>query len=167
MSHLSLLAPGPHPSLGKHAETYGRFIGSWVGEYEDHMEDGRIESGSMEVHFFWVLEGLAVQDVWIAPKPRGNASHTRDTYGTTVRVFDPAAQLWRVVWLNPKKNVRYDLVGQQVGDEVIQLGVHGDRQTKWLFTQITASSFVWRGYVMDKDGESWRLHTEFRLRRAP
>ena len=31
----TLLAPAPHPSLGKHADTFGRIIGSWVGEYRD------------------------------------------------------------------------------------------------------------------------------------
>ena len=168
----SLIAPGPHPSLGKHAETYGRVIGSWIGEYEDHMTDGRIETGSMEVHFFWVLQGLAVQDVWIAPSrtdresgKTGGPSYTRNTYGTTVRVFDPKSECWRVAWLNPAQNVRYDLVGHRVGDDIVQLGIHGDVLAKWVFTQITKTSLIWRGFVMEKDGETWRMHSEFRLRR--
>ena len=32
----ALAALGPHPSLGVHAETYGRLIGSWAGEVHDH-----------------------------------------------------------------------------------------------------------------------------------
>ena len=41
----ALFAPGPHESLGRHAETYGRFVGSWTGEYEDRLPGGRAERG--------------------------------------------------------------------------------------------------------------------------
>ena len=61
----TLLAPGPHPSLGHHADTFGRLIGSWSGEYHDHQAGQPLETGSMEVHFGWVLQGRAVQDTWM------------------------------------------------------------------------------------------------------
>ena len=31
----ALVARGPHPSLGAHADTYGRLIGSWAGQNEE------------------------------------------------------------------------------------------------------------------------------------
>jgi len=70
----ALAARGPHPSLGAHAETYGRIIGSWVGEIQNHtVAPARV--GSIEVHFGWALDGRAVQDVWITParEDRGGA----------------------------------------------------------------------------------------------
>jgi hypothetical protein len=163
------VAPGPHPSLGKHAETYGRVIGSWNGEYEDLNDDGSPESGSLEVHFAWVLQGLAVQDVWIAPARAQRATHApakRDTYGTTLRVFDPAAEVWRVVWLNPARNARVDLIGRRIGDDIIQLGTYKDAPVKWTFTHITPRSFTWQGLVLEADGVTWRRQTEFKLRRT-
>lgn len=57
-----LAAPGPHESLGAHAETYGWLIGSWRDEYTDY-DDDRVLRGAIEVHFAWVLEGRAIQDV--------------------------------------------------------------------------------------------------------
>src|SRR5216683_2345396 len=53
----ALSAPGPHPSLGPDAETYGQFIGSWTGEVRDYLQDGTRNVGSVEIHFRWVLEG--------------------------------------------------------------------------------------------------------------
>ena len=49
----TLAAKRPHPSLGAHAETYGRLIGSWVGEAHNHMVEGHQPITSIEVHFGW------------------------------------------------------------------------------------------------------------------
>lgn len=166
----ALIAPGPHPGLGRHADTYGRLIGSWAGMYEDRSEDGETARGRMEVHFAWVLEGRAVQDVWIAPpleERRGGATAgSRNTYGSTLRVFDASIEAWRVIWLNPVTGVRNDLVGRRIGDDVVQAGWYRDRPVKWAFTRITRESFVWRGFELADDGVTWQLSTEFNLTRT-
>jgi hypothetical protein len=163
-----LMAPGPHPSLGKHADTYGRVIGSWAGTYEDR-QNGSVRTGRMEVHFAWVMQGRAVQDLWIAPVAETSSdasSAGRSTYGTTVRVFDPHAEAWRVTWLNPPRNTRNDLVGRRVGDDIVQTGYFDDAPIKWVFTRITRDTFTWQGFALEPDGVSWRLDTEFQLRRT-
>jgi hypothetical protein len=166
----ALVAKGPHASLGRHADTYGRLIGSWAGHYEDLAADGTVARGRMEVHFAWVLDGRAVQDLWIAPpiaerlgerRPDG-----RDTYGSTLRIFDPAIDAWRVVWLNPAAGVRTDLIGRRVGDDIVQTGWHRDRAVKWTFTHMTHESFFWQAFELEADGETWRLTTEFNLKRT-
>lgn len=166
----TLVVNGPHPSLGKHADTYGRLIGSWAGSFVDHLADETVETGPMEVHFAWVLDGRAVQDVWIAPaltaRRAGPIGGRRDTFGSTVRVFDPAIDAWRVVWLNPPKNIRTDLIGRRVGDDIVQAGWFGDAPIRWIFSRITRESFLWRATVLEADGTTWRLVTEFNLTRT-
>lgn len=166
----ALVAKGPHPSLGRHAETYGRLIGSWAGHYEDRSEDDAVARGRMEVHFAWVLEGRAVQDVWIAPpiaaRLEGRKSDGRDTYGSTLRVFDPAIEAWRVVWLNPPTDVRNDLVGRRVGDDIVQTGWFRDRAIKWIFTRMAPDSFIWQAFELEADGATWRPVTQFDLKRT-
>jgi hypothetical protein len=164
----SLIAPGPHPSLGPHADTFGRLIGSWSGEYRDQDPGEPVETGSMQVHFGWVLEGRAVQDVWIAPVRalRGNRVGKRQTYGTTIRVFDPKIEGWRAIWLNPATGVRNELIGHRVGNDIVQFLVGEDQPEKWVFSEITPQSFLWRALRLSEDGLSWRLDTEFRLRRT-
>ena len=166
----ALIATGPHPSLGSHADTYGWLTGSWTGEYADRSaDDGTLEKGEMEVHFAWVLEGRAMQDVWIAPRisqrRAGKGGGSRDTYGSTLRLFDPAIEAWRVWWLNPVNGVRNDLIGRRVGDEIVQTGWHKNTPIKWIFTRISRESFIWQAYELEADGSTWRLVTEFDLKR--
>ena len=112
----TLIARGPHPSLGDHAQTYARVIGSWTGELHNHMAKGPAVVSSVEAHFAWVLEGRAVQDTWIAPARADRASDPRallNWYGSTLRVFEPAIEAWRTVWTDPLSQLRIELVGRR------------------------------------------------------
>ena len=68
---------------------YGWLIGRWKMESVVHTDDGTKEPGPRgEIHFGWVLEGRAIQDVWVLPG---------FFYGTTLRVFDPALDAWHIL----------------------------------------------------------------------
>src|SRR5208337_1967054 len=80
---------------------YGQFVGSWDLQVVDYEADGKRWEGIGEVHFGWVLEGRAIQDVWISPprNQRKTISTTRNTYGTTLRVYDPNMAAWHILWM--------------------------------------------------------------------
>jgi len=164
----ALVAGGPHPSLGAHAETYGRMIGSWTGELHNHMLTDTPRS-QIEIHFGWVLEGRAVQDVWITP-PRAarDAAQTAPMrwYGTTLRVFDPARESWHVTWYDPGLGYEIKLEGRRLGDDVVQVGLRDGRPIRWTFSDVRADAFRWQGHVLEPDGVSWRLEVDIRARRA-
>ena len=44
---------------------YGWLIGRWTMDATVHLDDGGTHRGPGEIHFGWVLEGRAIQDVWI------------------------------------------------------------------------------------------------------
>jgi len=163
----ALTSGGPHPSLGKHADTYGRVIGSWVGEVHNHMITPS-RSGSIEIHFAWVLDGRAVQDLWIAPtrddRARG-VTGSLNWYGTTLRVFDSKSETWRVQWWDPSSGLRIDLEGARQDDDIVQLGLRQGRPIRWTFSAIRADSFLWQGHILEPDGRTWRLEVEIRARR--
>ncbi len=164
----SLVASGPHASLGAHAQTYGRLIGSWTGEIQAYPLDGPPTSSSAEVHFAWALDGRAVQDVWITPSRKDRAAGVRaqpEMYGTTLRVFDPKRESWRVVWLDPASGRRIELEGRRQGDDIVQIGNADGWPIKWTISQIRESSFVWQGHILNTDGETWRLQAQFHLHR--
>lgn len=166
----SLFSPGPHPSLGAEAKTYGRLIGSWAGEFHDRV-NGKVISGPMEVHFGWVLQGRAVQDTWIAPDRQarhGTAdlpAEGRDTYGSTLRVWDPVSKLWRVTWTSPARQIVQKLIGHSHGEDIVQWGFWNDRPQRWCFRRITASSCFWEAHSLADDGVTWDVQTEFELKR--
>ena len=166
----TLLAAGPHPSLGEHARTYARVIGSWQGELRNHMLGPGVPVASVEAHFAWVLAGRAVQDVWITParSDRGPGSKpSLDWYGSTLRVFEPASGAWRSVWTDPVSQLRIELLGRSQGEDVVQIGTRGGRPIRWTFSQIRPESFVWEGHILNADGKTWELEVEMRFRRRP
>jgi hypothetical protein len=164
----SLTASGPHPSLGTHADTYGRLIGSWAGEYQAYPIGGSAVSTSAEVHFAWALDGRAVQDVWITPSRKDRAAGVRaavQMYGTTLRIFDAKSESWRVLWLDPASGNRCELEGRRQGDDIVQIGTREGWPIRWTLSSIRSTSFVWQGHVLNTDGVSWRLQAEFKLHR--
>lgn len=164
----TIVADGPHPELGEHAATYGRLVGSWTGTLYNHMTPGGVQTASIEIHFAWVLEGRAIQDVWITPaRPDRERTTERvlDWYGTTLRTFDAKSGVWRARWLNPVTGFFAELDGRRQGDDIVQLGSRAGRPIRWTFSRITAESFVWQGHVLEPDGITWRLEVEIRARR--
>ena len=45
-------------------------------------------------------------------------------------------------------------------------GQGADRPEKWVFSRITARSFLWCASVLVDDGVTWRTTTEFQLHRT-
>ncbi len=122
-----------------------------------------------EAHFGWVMEGRAMQDVWIMPSRRERAAGmgtTFNMYGTTLRIWDEGARAWRVTYVNAVTGRRDELMGRRSGKDVVQTGVRADgTPIRWRFTEIGADSFRWTGEVLEADGETWRMEGEFLARR--
>ena len=158
----ALAAPGPAQDRARRMMLYGRFVGSWNGSmvvWGAHRE--RTEMSS-EVHFAWVLQGRAVQDVWIAPARVDGAPVM---YGTTMRVYDPQADHWNITWIDPLKQTAMRMVGREVGEDIVQecrseQGV----LRQWMFTEIRPDSFHWIWRDATEDG-GWTVRVEFFLRR--
>ncbi len=165
-----LLSGGRAPSIPEKDDLYGWLVGGWDLEVRAHRPDGSIHEGRAEAHFAWVLEGRAVQDVWIAPPvtERGQdlTSAARNLYGTTLRVFDPKLQAWRVTWINPITGAHDELIGRRDGAEMVQLGERRDgTRLRWRFTRIRPESFHWIGESTPAGRDDWKIEVEFLARR--
>jgi len=164
----ALRAGGPAEDRGGARDLYGPLIGSWEGEVVDHLDGGAEQRQSAEFHFAWVLEGRAVQDLWIAParSERPKVPGTGNRYGTTLRVYDPKLDAWRITWINPVDGRQVQQIGRRVGPDIVQVGALPDgTPTRWMFTEIAGDAFRWTGEVLAPDGRTWNLAGEFRARR--
>jgi hypothetical protein len=165
----ALSAPARAADIAADDDLYGWLIGSWDMDVVHYRVDLRHAPRRGEIHFGWVLEGRAVQDVWIMPRRSertANPDKTSNMYGTTLRVWDPSIQGWRVTWMNPVTGSRDELVGRWSGKDVVQVGTHADgTPIRWIFTEITPDSFRWIGESLKPDGETWKLEGEFRAKR--
>jgi len=156
-----LAASGRAAEIPEEADVYGWLIGSWELDVVRYGVDVRDRAIKGEAHFGWVLEGRAVQDVWIMNVPDVVA-----TYGTTIRVWDARLQAWRVTWMNPISGRRDELIGTRQGKDIVQIGTHGDgTPIRWRFVDTTADSFRWLGDALERDGVTWKLEAEFHGRR--
>lgn len=172
LSATSALRQGPSPSLVEalHSDhpavdqadkmaLYGWLIGRWEMDSVIHSDDGTKQSGPRgEIHFGWVLEGRAIQDVWALPG---------FFYGTTLRVYDPALDAWHILWSDPLKQYYTRQIGRARGNDIVQEGTdEAGTPVRWSFTEITPNSFHWLGERSPDKGTSWRIQIEFFARRA-
>lgn len=166
----ALRANGPASRAGI-SDLYDGVIGEWDAECVDHLPDGTERRQSADIRFAWVLEGRAIQDVWIVPAEReqqaaGSSPGAGNRYGTTLRVYDPNLDVWRITWINPVNGTQTRLVGRRIGTTIVQTGTDEDgRLVRWEFVHISADSFHWRGQVSEDGGRSWVTKTEFLAKR--
>jgi uncharacterized protein len=159
----ALPANGPHLSLGAEAKVWDQLVGTWDCDYTFHADDGTITRARGELLFGWILDGRAVQDIWIT-YPQGPKEERE--IGTSLRFFDPKSGMWRVVFILPSLNILTTVEGRAQGDRIVLEGQTSDgKRRRWSFNDITPSSFVWRGESSRDGGKTWRLAEEHHMKR--
>lgn len=164
-----LIAEGPSAEYADKLMLFGQFVGDWEADFTVHNPDGTTQSEKAEWHFGWVLEGRAVQDVFIVPRrsERGQTSSGPNDYGTALRFYDPRLDAWRVVWCSPVTGDVLTFIARPVGEEIVLEG-HDREGTpmRWIFSQITPDTFHWRRVFSTNGGATWQLHKAMSVRRV-
>jgi hypothetical protein len=160
----ALEALGPHPSLGDQAEVFGRLVGSWDVEYTDFSKDGKVTRRSGELIVGWVMDGRAIQDLWIV-NPWG--SHKEREVYSDVRYFDPKSRTWPAIFIDPEHASFARFTGGAVGDDRIVLDTQdfSDKQTRWSVNDIRPNSFIWREEESSDGGKTWGLVAQHQMKR--
>jgi hypothetical protein len=166
-----LHANGPAADRADNMALYGWLVGAWDIDVTEFLDDGSTRRRPGAWHFGWVLEGRAIQDVWMVPPRdvRGHADATANSnyYGTTLRVYDPRIDAWHIQWTDPVAQAYVTQTGRKQGQEIVQEGQDtAGNLRRWSFSEMTPTSFRWRGEVSVDGGATWRLHMEFFAHRA-
>ncbi len=153
----------PNPSLGEEAQTFDRLIGSWDADFSFPQADGTVRHKKGELHFGWVMDGHAVQDLWIG-YPTGEQKER--TIGTTFRFFDTKLKQWRIVFINPQFNYVVTTQGGREGDRIVLRGSDSDGlPIRWTFREIMPQSFHWTGEKSHDGGNTWVLEEDHHMKR--
>ncbi|MER9892238.1 hypothetical protein NKJ40_09030 [Mesorhizobium sp. M0119] len=159
----ALGSEGPPADRAKDMALYGWLIGSWEMDSVHYVDDGTIQKWDGECHFGWVLEGRAIQDVWIRPKRPAPST----MYGTTLRIFDPGIDGWHIIWNDPLNRDHSRQIGRAEGKDIVQLGNDSrGLKTRWRFTEIAANSFHWIGEERSSESDPWQITYEHLARRT-
>ena len=155
-----LAAAGPAAEHRAELMQFGRLVGLWnldIRLYDGAGHETRHAKGKWE--FGWVLEGRAVQDVFIVYGPsKGSpaAAATPSEYGTTLRVYDHQIGGWRVVYSGPLHGQMLQFIGRQVGEDlVLQRQEEDGALTHWTFSAIRSGSFRWEATTSRDGGRTW------------
>jgi hypothetical protein len=153
----------PSPQLGDEARTFDQFVGAWDADFGFPQDDGTVRHKKGELFFGWVMDGHAIQDLWIGyPTDR----QKQRTIGTTIRFFDTAIKQWRIVFVGPQSNYIVTTQGGREGDRIVLRGVDSDGlPIRWTFRELESNSFHWQGEKSHDGGKTWKLEEDHHMTR--
>jgi hypothetical protein len=119
-----------------------------------------------------VLQGRAIQDVWMIPRLRDRKPGIEplpgagNWYGTTLRIFDPDLDAWRILWNDPATNFFSQQIARMRGSDIVQEGPGPKGGVmRWTFSEIRPESFHWTAeHSMDE--KNWRRQVDIRAHRS-
>jgi hypothetical protein len=152
-----------NPSIGDEAKTFDRLVGTWDADFTFYRADGSVFHKKGELLFGWVMDGHAIQDLWIG-YPSENQKER--TIGTTIRFFDTALKQWRVVFVNPQFNYVVTAQGGREGDRIVLHGRDTDGlPIRWTFSEMKPDSFHWQGEKSHDGGKTWKVEEDHHMKR--
>jgi len=123
-----LHADGPDAARAIELALYAWLVGRWDMDVTTILEDGTTHQGRGEIHAGWVLQGLALQDVWMIPRLQDRRPGIEplpgagNWYGTTLRIYDPEHGSWRILWNDPATGFFTQQIGRARGRDIVQTG---------------------------------------------
>lgn len=167
-----LHAAAPDPQLASKLALYGWLVGRWDMDVTTILEDGGTRRGHGEIHAGWVLQGRAIQDVWMIPRLKdrrpglAQLPGAGNWYGTTLRLYDATLDGWHILWNDPATGFFTQQIGRQHGRDIVQTGADPRGGTmRWTFSNIAPDSFHWTG-ERTVDDTHWRREVEIVAHRA-
>lgn len=129
---------------------FGVLVGEWAIEWMDHLDSDSPRCVKGEWIFARVLDGTAVQDVFIVPARSERDPQPDAEYGTTLRIYNPQSGAWDIFY--GCTGTAIQLTGKKVGDEIVLVEC-GDGKMRYIFSDIRPTSFKWRKECMEDAGE--------------
>jgi hypothetical protein len=157
----ALLATGPSDNNRDKLQLFGQFVGTWTFDGTEYHDDGSHPKDKGEIQFHWVLNGSALQDVFLESSRSDNGALLD---GTSIRFYDPKIDAWRITWINPQAGVVRTFIGRKSGGDIVMEGSQSDgTPIRWIFSKIESNTFHWHGEK--RVGTKWCTYEELDARR--
>jgi hypothetical protein len=155
----ALISRNKSENIPEDQNLFGQFVGEWDFEWIDHHGSDEERHIKGEWIFSWVLEGAAIQDIFICPSriEKKDNYQSDSEYGTTIRIYNPKTHTWDVFYGCTGEATRLEACKE---DNEIVLTEIKERKTKWVFSEITEKTFHWSRISTSDGGTTWQLGAE-------
>ena len=160
----ALVSPRRAPELADADGIFDFLIGSWDLDAVLYDPEGRKQRTRGEIHASWVLEGRAIQDLFIFPRRAdrtGGVPGGDDRYATTIRTYDRRLQAWQINFINPAApETSAQLIAQRKQKRIEMDGKLSDgTPIRWRYLTVEPHSFHYTAEKQSGHG-GWRLYLE-------
>jgi hypothetical protein len=137
---------------------FGPLVGEWDFEWIGDLGTENERRIKGEWIFSWVLEGTAIQDIFICPSREERIRNNQPDaeYGTTIRIYNSKSQAWDIFYGCASEATR--LEARKEGETIV-LTELSSKKMKWVFSEITENSFHWQN-MGTQDGTTWKVYGE-------
>jgi hypothetical protein len=161
----ALVSPRRAPELADVDDIFGFLIGSWELDAVLYDSKGQTQRSKGEIHASWVLEGRAMQDLFIFPRRADRTAGVPaqgDRYATTIRTYDRTLQAWRVNFINPAADeTSAQLIARRKEEGIEMEGKLSDgAPIRWRYVTIEPTSFHYTAERLLRDHDTWQLYLE-------
>ncbi|MGX1927986.1 hypothetical protein [Flagellimonas sp. 2504JD4-2] len=144
------------PSATNH---WGQLVGDWDIVVEMVNASGEVQqSFDGEWNWFYVMNGMAIQDVFILPKRKDQKEQDNLFYGVGLRIYNEKLDKWQTAYVDTS-NRQID-VGEAVSTkEKITLFETNDKKEKIRITyfDFQENTFKWQQEVFNEDKKTWQI----------
>ena len=149
---------------------YGQFEGRWTcaPEYMDSEGNWQILDARPQWVWHYVLDGAAVQDVWL---PDSEKSPPGAAKGTNLRVYDTENDEWDMVWTTETSGRFQHFTAKMIEGEIVMRGdiPAGQRpahRARITFHNISHEHFDWKYEASSPNGGTqWQLFSSMSCQR--
>ena len=152
-----LVSKGKSNLIPEKDNLYGQFVGEWDFEWVDNQGTTGERHVQGEWIFAWVLEGTAIQDVFICPSRKARIKDYQPdaAYATAVRMYNPNTEAWDILYT--ELGGATQLEGKREGNRIVQTEIKEDRgvaRINRVYRQLAVCpAMYWEGNEdMDSEG---------------
>ena len=139
----ALVSAERSPVIPPEDDWFAPLLGSWAFHRTNLEADGAFQDTVGEWIFARVLEGKAIQDLFIwPPRSQRKGDVWEGEYGTTIRTYNPNTRHWDIAYANAGFIGRFEAVWDDEAKEIVQTNC-ADPSVRWTFSHITQDSFRW------------------------
>lgn len=146
-------------------DVFGQFIGKWNFDLKIFDSKGNVTDLKGNWVFERILNGQAIQDVWMVPSKDSKEKESNYfEYGTSIRSYDLKTRKWKVTWIGPILNQYFVFDVEQINNEIhLKLINHENLKMRWIFYDIKEKTFQWKSEIFLMNKCEWFTNCHMEL----